>query len=110
VKLLNERTRVKDAIKQWIESHGLTGSYSADRRGRHVGKELSALDQETATAKDVAEIIGNNSWAGMLTCDECGKEAWDLVQLGEEPDYESSTASICVDCLKKAVELIENER
>ncbi len=40
-------------------------------------------------------------------CNECGKNADIVVQLGQEPDYESATANICLDCLKRAVEICE---
>ena len=100
--VLDERTQVKQAIQQWIAIYG----YGADTRGRRVGAELMALDKETATADQVAEIIGNSSWARERACHECGKEAWDVVELGEQPDYESATACVCRDCLHAALRLL----
>lgn len=107
--ILNERNQVKQAIKDWCLHYGLTRTYPMDKRGRKVGEELMALNPETATAKDVAEIIGNTLWAGPRCCSECGSETWDCVQLGEPPDYESATAWICKDCLKKALQLFGDE-
>ena len=40
MKLLSERTQVKNAINLWISRYGLDGTYGADRRGRRVGAEL----------------------------------------------------------------------
>ncbi len=40
-------------------------------------------------------------------CDECNKYVAEVVQMGEEPDYESSTAKICAACLMAAMKLIE---
>lgn len=65
---------------------------------------LNRLDLETATKEQVALVIGNDFWT-RIECDECGKEVEAYVQLGEEPDYESSTACICFPCLEKAVAL-----
>ncbi len=104
--VLDERTQVKGAIKNWIDRYGLNRTYGADKRGRNVGKELLALNQETATADDVAEIIGNSSWAREMACSECGKKTWGIVQIGEEPDYESATAYVCSDCLRAALRLL----
>ena len=109
MKHLNERTQIKDAIKNFVRTYGL-GTYGADKRGRSICKELLALDPETATASEIAEIIGNKHWVRERTCSECGKQTWDIVEIGEEPDYESATAEICLDCLKKAVNLIENQK
>jgi hypothetical protein len=71
-----------------------------------VGDELAALDVETATAADVAEIVGNGSWVGKNICNACKAETWDAVQLGEPPDCESSTVTICADCLRSALRLL----
>lgn len=106
MRILNERTQIKDAIKNFVEMYGLE-TYGADKRGRSIGKELLALDPETATRSEVNKIIGNGAWVSEVTCGECGKQTWDIVEIGEEPDYESATAYICIDCLKKAVNLIE---
>jgi hypothetical protein len=65
-----------------------------------------ALDQDTATAADVAEIIGNSFWVHERACDECGKETWEVVRLGEQPGYDSSTACVCRDCLRAALRLL----
>lgn len=84
----------------------LTGG---DKRNRPVSVELAALDKETATAEQVAEIIGNGSWVYKRACDEYGQSSWEVVQLGEEPDYESCTAEICADCLRSALKLLESK-
>lgn len=104
--LLNERTHVKQAIKKWLEVYGLDRTYGADKRGRKVGVELLALDQETATADDVAEIIGNRSWARGNSCSECGVNSWDIVEIGEPRDYDSETAYLCRECLRSALRLL----
>ena len=59
------------------------------------------------TAADYERVIGNSSWCCETRCDECGTESWDVVRLGEEPDYESSTANVCLGCLRKAVALLD---
>ena len=40
-----------------------------------------------------------------VTCDECNKPVDAVVQVGEMPDYESSTALICKNCLAAAFAL-----
>jgi hypothetical protein len=106
MKLLNERNQVRDVAKRWRSHYG-AGTYGADKRKRMVGDELAALNVETATAADVAEIVGNGSWVEKTACHECGGRTWDAVQVGEPPDYESSTATICGNCLRAALRLID---
>jgi hypothetical protein len=104
VKLLDERQQVMEAITNFPKMWGM-GSYPADRRGRMVGEELSKLDPNTATAEDVAEIIGNSAWARPNTCSECGRESWNIVEIGEPPDNESRTAHLCATCLTEGAKL-----
>lgn len=56
--------------------------------------------------KSFLEVVGESfsSWY-RLSCDECGKEVKEIVIVGEEPDYESNTAHMCLDCLQKAVKM-----
>lgn len=73
------------------------GSWSDDK--------IKMLEAENPLTEERAnEILGNKSWTNNK-CDECKQDAFAVVQLGEEPDYESHTASICIDCLNKAVAL-----
>lgn len=53
---------------------------------------------DDADAIDVA--IGNGTWTS-LKCDECGKDVKELMQIGQELDYESATANVCFDCLRR---------
>lgn len=108
--LLNERNQVKQAIEDWCSQYGLSGTHLLDKRGRKVGEELMAMDPETATSDEVAEIIGSTVWVQKKTCDECGKDSWDCVELGEEPAFcETRTAIVCKDCLKAAIRLFGDE-
>ncbi len=97
--LIKVRAKIKSVSKRWDSAYGKT--LSEDKIA--IGNKLRELDGETATAEEVAKIIGNDSWTFADTCDECGATVDGLVQLGEAPDYESSTACICLNCLEKAV-------
>jgi len=75
------------------------------REKSKVAEALDALNKETASIQDVEAIIGNGSWT-RLTCDECSSEVDAVIRMGQEPDYESSTALLCFSCVKKAAEMI----
>lgn len=105
MKLLNEREQVRSVAAQWRSVYGRSTEFGSDKQ--EIAATLEALDAETATAETVAEIIGNDSWVKPAKCHECGAETWSAVQVGEEPDYESNTARICLGCLKAAVALLE---
>lgn len=42
-------------------------------------------------------------------CDECDESVALVCVLGAEPDYESSTANVCKECLLKAIELMDED-
>ena len=99
--IITKRDAIKNAIKSFRESYG-EGSWGADSRGRLIGSELAALDAETVTTEEVNQIIGNASWTH-LCCDECGSTVEDvIIEVGQEPDYESATARLCTSCVIKA--------
>lgn len=105
MKLETMRGQVRSVAQRWRVQYGNVSQHGADKQ--EIQRKLDALDVETATDADVTAIIGNNSWVGPPECHECGVTTWDAVELGQPPDYESRTATICIDCLRKAVALLE---
>jgi len=102
VKLITERTQVRDVAARWRAQY--PGSRTDDKDA--IAEKLDALDVDTATAEDVAAIIGNDSWCGPSTCNECGAVVTVAVMVGEEPYYESATATLCFACVEKALSLM----
>lgn len=102
---MSDRIRVK-TVRQQIR--GVAAAWRAQYGDRpkiphlaDVLPRLEALDRETASAAEVDAIIGNPSWTG-LRCDVCHEDCAAIVQLGDEPDYDSTTLDICGECLAAA--------
>ena len=113
--LITQRDLIRAVAKRWRETYEpftddqplfswRTGQTSPPLNKQQIAEKLDALDPETATAEEVNAAIGNESWV-RLSCDECGKETEALVTVGQAPDYESHTASICHTCVQKLVQL-----
>ena len=69
--------------------------------------ELEALG-DTPHPDDVDSVIGNGTWTEVPECNECGgRNLPAVVRVGDEPDYDSQTAWLCLECLRKAVTLAE---
>ncbi len=114
MKLITQRDVIKTVAARWraqyhpfepssplfSERNGIT----VEKTKREIADELDALNKDTATVADVTAIIGNDSWTD-LKCDECGKYVDAIVQVGEEPDYESYSAKLCKPCVYKALTL-----
>lgn len=106
--LTTQRDLIRGVAKRWRDTYAPFEQWDMrptmfgpvpDKRA--ISIKLDKLDKETATAADVAAIIGNESWTH-LTCDECGKDADAVLTVGQEPDYESHTASLCRSCVERA--------
>lgn len=50
---------------------------------------------------DVNATIGNSSWTS-CRCDECGGNFEEVLLIGDEPDYDSRTVTVCVNCVMHA--------
>lgn len=105
LKVLTYRSQIRDVAQRWHNQYG----WSTNPNIKNIGKRLSQLDAENATAEDVAEIIGHSSWVGESRCDVCVELYTTVVVMGEEPNYESSTVAVCRGCLKRALDAISQE-
>lgn len=109
MKILYRADKVSGVPAAWKEQYCKNGEWanygSRANDKEEIYKALIACNP--LTAEDANRIIGNNSWTSD-GCDECGKDDCEnLLQLGEEPDWESRTVNICSDCLNKAIELFK---
>jgi hypothetical protein len=110
VRIISERTELANVAARWKATYYGAGRWADTRAGNTepVYRALLALPPD-ATGKDVAKIIGNGSWAGPQKCHECDSMVYAVVEIGQEPDYDSATASVCLPCLRKAVALLEQQ-
>ena len=103
--LMNERNQMRTVAERWRRHYGNEKGWK-----KPVLPKLLALDVEKDGAEKVAEIIGNGSWVCQYQCNECGEKSWEIAQVGEPVDYESSTAFLCRDCLRSALKLLDDGR
>lgn len=108
MKLITIRSQIKTVAQRWRDQYFQDEKWSELVTGNSedIYNKLKSLDPIQATAKEVEAIIGNCSWAGKQQCHECKKYYTRIVSVGEEPDYESSTARLCLRCLRRATSLI----
>ena len=74
------------------------------RNRKETFEQLLALG-DAITADDVERIMGNEMWT-KSPCIECGQWHRELIQLGEEPDVESRTVTVCLECARKYADFI----
>lgn len=74
---------------------------------RDFAAEIRALGPGK-TAAQVEAILGGVGFI-TLTCDQCGRDAQAIVELGHFANdvYDDTTIEICLDCAKNAVAVLE---
>ena len=105
MKIITRKGLAKAAASRWKSSYYKQNEwkYGEDKEQKYY--KLVALGGDPSP-HDVDSVIGNTSWTD-LRCDECGHAVHSAMRVGEEPDYESSTALVCQPCLLKALEEIK---
>ena len=71
MKLISIRSQIKEVSDRWKESY--LGHTWMGQNKKEIFDKLKKLDPETATKEDVANIVGNYSWAKEKQCYECGE-------------------------------------
>lgn len=102
MKLITRYEYAQSAPARWI------AIYKNGRIG-HSWTEVTAKMEAMTKPVDPDEIdalIGNDSWTHISSCSECRSQADPILEIGEKPDYESSTAYLCLPCFRKVAELV----
>ena len=100
MKVINKQDLIKNIADSWLKQYP-SNSYLNTPKWE-VYLKLKSLDG-SQTADDINKIIGNNSWT-VLLCDQCSKDVNHVV--GIMYDYGIFT-TICKDCLKEALSMLE---
>lgn len=98
-----------DAARRWHEQYHKNGDVPGDKG--EIYRALVALGP-TPNPDNVDRVIGNGSWTSTRICGECRREGEtpqlttdDRFEVGEEPDYESSTAYLCLRHVRELAKL-----
>ncbi len=106
MKIITKASLINSVADWYKRQYRLTDRACFGMRLTH--KEHYELLRVAATEDAIEEIVGNRGWT-RNECDECGQDCDVTVQLREEPDYESATAQVCLECLDEAIKLIGAE-
>jgi len=101
MRIITRQSLANKVAERWAGQYK-GGAYGADKHDKL--KKLRALG-DAPNPNDIDLVIGNNSWT-RTSCHECGKDNIDVVEIGQDPDYESYTADICKPCLEKALGIL----
>lgn len=104
--IVSELGLAQAAPQRWAAQYS---GWERDSEHHRIGRKLAALPKAERTPARIAEVIGNDSWS-VVECDQCGKRVPVAVTVGRSPYYETSTATICEPCLRRALALLEGAK
>ena len=99
--LIKKSELIKSFKDRWIAQYG------SNKSERNEAIKQRIFNENPTTEDGIYSIMGNKSWTA-LYCHECDCEVDAIVVLGQEPDYDSATASVCLNCLNAARSLIRS--
>ena len=108
----NERNQIRKIVKKWeysINNPCWGIAVWSKEKQNEILNELKTLNLETCSSHDIKEITGRDE-IQQCECDHCGEYSWDTLLIGQEPDYDSSTARVCLSCLEEAVKFIKESK
>lgn len=99
MKLITKQSLIDTIADRW------DAQFSIDQDPKSISYKLRVL--KSPTVDKINSIIGNDSWTTEpIWCNECDTAVPVAVEVGEDYDMESATATLCLSCLFKGVELI----
>jgi len=107
MKLITARTQILsivDDYARWMENKDWASRVWTMEEKRAILHKLQTLDLTTATPDEVNSVT-KAPYIKMTCCDECNRESWDVVEIGEEPNHNTRTAYICKSCINTAFKL-----
>lgn len=110
MRLITRESLVETVADRWYSCY-----YDKRKQDWRYGDDKRVIYEKlkdlgpNASADAVDAAIGNSSWTS-CRCDECDNEVEAVMEVGQEPDYESSTAKICLSCVKYALSWLDGSR
>lgn len=105
MRVIRRTENAKGMADRWRDVYCRNGNWLYDDGKRTIWEKLAALGTNPHP-DDVDAAIGNGSWTE-CRCDECRGLFEEVVEVGQEPDYESATARICKGCLTMALDRLK---
>lgn len=111
MKVITKQSLIDNLPERWFNGYGLKDTRSNFRLANNkmaldIYNEL--IENKPLTEEKIIKIIGHASWITEY-CNECNKPNDYIIEIGQEPDYDSATAKMCINCLNKAVKELSSK-
>lgn len=102
MRLIGTRERIWNVAESYRRQYGRNPveRFRDGKSSASIQAALDAINPGTATAGEVAAIIGNDSWS-YNSCAECGERIEDALEIG----HSDSPLCLCPQCIRNAYEM-----
>lgn len=117
MKLITQRQLIKNVAKRFFDDYG-NYMHSTDVKYYKsefqiqilkIYEQLLQLDLDTVSVDEVKTILGRFDEYIELPCTNCGKPVEIVVEMDISTEAYDHDAYICLDCLKRACQLMEKK-
>ena len=109
--VITKRQAIMSGQERWLKEYARHMDHIkadwCDRTYGDIRAAVSALETDKCSEQELDQATGIAGWAARK-CDECGEKKEALVHFGEVEDYEARWQRLCIDCLRKGIEIIRN--
>lgn len=107
--LIHKSELIKNIARNWKQQYWSNSGWNnvVAINGKTKEQTYNQLQRlKNPTEEQITEIIGNSSWT-QNECHQCGRDVLMVVEVGQEPDWESHTARLCIDCIEADLKLLK---
>ncbi len=105
MKLIYRKTLIDSLPERWFDTYLRRDDAPYYARAKVKYDALMALPRPLS-AEAVDALVARTGWTD-LKCDECLRDDCEVVvELGEEPEHDTRTVWLCLDCTTNALALM----
>jgi hypothetical protein len=108
MKVWNAETHAVWLRDSWLATYGEPGTRLTDSL-KALGDTFTPDQLDECFASAAPARGHSNRVHREFQCDECKGTFGQVIEVGEEPDYESKTCSLCLQCLFNALKAMEGD-
>lgn len=108
--LITRQYLANNAAKRWkVQYANSEQIFKNNKISTDIYDQLIGLGP-TPNPDDVDKIIGSSSWTQVPNCEQCDKEVGAVIEVGEQPGWDSRTCYLCKECITNLYNFIQGSK
>jgi hypothetical protein len=106
IRFTTECEFVQQVPSRWKKAYSQNGDYGFGNDTREQAYQRLVALPPHATAHDVEQIVGNDTWVG-ASCKACNNWTVEVCEVGDPPGYDNDTIRLCPSCAAILAQTLE---